>query len=616
MQKSLTYILILLLFSCFIIKAQSIERIDPPFWWADMQNKNLQLLVYGENIGNFTPTLATKDIVLTQTQHFTNNNYLALDLDITNAKTGNFDIIFEDTANNQFHYTYTLRKATPENQVPRGISQDDFMYLIMPDRFANGNYNNDIVPQMNETTIERDNIGGRHGGDIQGVIDKLDYLQSLNVTALWLNPVVENNQPKYSYHGYAATDHYKIDARFGDLALYQQLSEELHRRHMKLVLDIIHNHIGDQHWWMKDLPDSSWVHFFDTYTNSNFRMETLLDPYATEIDKELYLNGWFDVHMPDLNQTNPFVATYLIQNNIWWIKNFQIDALRMDTWPYSEPNFLKKWAAAIRSEFPDISIFSEVWVHDISIHAFFHPHNIAAQTAHTAIDGLTDFQWYNAVIEAVNNPSTWTGGLMKLHNTLAYDYLYDDVSQNVIFLDNHDLIRLWEATGQSMYKYKIAVALLLSMRGIPCWYYGSEVLMRGTASPMDNVRTDFLGTWKNDTTDLFTSKGRNDLQNEAFFYLQKLTKLRAEYPALRKGTFKHYLPQNDVYVYARSMENQHFMMIVNTSDKMQNLHCDRFAEVLQDFSQGKDLISDKQFDFSQKTFTVAPQSAAWILLSK
>jgi len=572
----------------------ALERIEPANWWTGMKNPFLQLIVHGNNIAQRDVALQYPGITLKAVHKVENPNYLFLDLEISaGTAPGTFPIRFTKKGEKELRYTYEL-KARDHGTRAQGVTNADLMYLIMPDRFANGDKNNDIVKGMQQTTLNRDSMYYRHGGDIQGIIDHLDYLKDLGITALWLNPVLENDQPSASYHGYAATENYKIDRRYGTNELYKQLVDELHKRGMKMIKDLVHNHIGSQHWTMRDLPSKDWVHQWPVFTKSNFKEQTVFDPYAAAADKQLMTDGWFDTHMPDMNQANPYVRNYFTQSHIWWVEYAGVDGFRLDTYGYNDAGYMKEWGEAVKAEYPQMSFFGETFVHGTVNQAVFTQGNTMNHGFDTQLPGVTDFQYLWAITDLVNGKAPGQDGVTNLYNTLAKDFVYQEPARNVVFLDNHDLSRFFSVTGENIAKYKMALAGLLTTRGIPQLYYGAEILMKNFCNPDGLVRADFKGGWPGDKEDKFTAAGRTAQENEVFDYLRTLANYRKQNTVLQNGRVMQYVPENGVYVYFRYNEAKTVMVIMNGSDKAQDLSTKRFTERIGSFSKGLDVISGKE----------------------
>lgn len=561
-------------------KTAVISRIEPPHWYVGMENTSLQVLFYGPNVAAFEPSLQYSGVEITEVTRVENANYLFVELTISPAaRPGQMTfILIEGKRSIKQNYELKARRF-PNNQV-NGFGPQDMLYLIMPDRFANGDPKNDSIKGMNEMRVDRKDNSARHGGDLAGIRSKLDYIQELGVTALWLNPVQENNQPKESYHGYAMTDLYKIDPRLGSNADYVALVADLKQRNMKMVMDLVHNHIGNEHWLIRDLPAKDWVHNWPEFTRTTYRAITQLDPYADALDSRLMREGWFDTHMPDLNQKNPLLAQYLIQNNIWWVEYAGLGGFRLDTYAYPDSDFMNRCVGAIRQQYPDIGIVGEVWVHTVAESAYWVEGNKLNPQPQT-LPGVTDFPLYAAIKDGLNEHFDWDQGLRRIYYTLAQDAVYGDASKNVIFIDNHDISRAWAIFKQNMDHMKMAHTLLLTLRGIPQLYYGSELLFGNYANMGGtNVRQNMPGGWPKDTTNVFVREGRSQQQNELFDHISTIANWRKGSKAIAQGSFKHYVPENEVYVYFRIYKNEKVMVLVNNSSKTKTVNRSRFASEL------------------------------------
>ena len=561
-------------------KTAVISRIEPPHWYVGMENTSLQVLFYGPNVAAFEPSLQYSGVEITEVTRVENANYLFVELTISPAaRPGQMTfILIEGKRSIKQNYELKARRF-PNNQV-NGFGPQDMLYLIMPDRFANGDPKNDSIKGMNEMRVDRKDNSARHGGDLAGIRSKLDYIQELGVTALWLNPVQENNQPKESYHGYAMTDLYKIDPRLGSNADYVALVADLKQRNMKMVMDLVHNHIGNEHWLIRDLPAKDWVHNWPEFTRTTYRAITQLDPYADALDSRLMREGWFDTHMPDLNQKNPLLAQYLIQNNIWWVEYAGLGGFRLDTYAYPDSDFMNRCVGAIRQQYPDIGIVGEVWVHTVAESAYWVEGNKLNPQPQT-LPGVTDFPLYAAIKDGLNEHFDWDQGLRRIYYTLAQDAVYGDASKNVIFIDNHDISRAWAIFKQNMDHMKMAHTLLLTLRGIPQLYYGSELLFGNYANMGGtNVRQNMPGGWPKDTANVFVREGRSQQQNELFDHISTIANWRKGSKAIAQGSFKHYVPENEVYVYFRIYKNEKVMVLVNNSSKTKTVNRSRFASEL------------------------------------
>ncbi|MFK7924492.1 MAG: glycoside hydrolase family 13 protein [Bacteroidia bacterium] len=605
----------LLLTLSYSLNAQNLQRVEPPFWWVGMQNESLQLLVYGPNIAANKVSVNYPGVQLMSTQEVANSNYLFLNLEITGqASAGLMPIVFSQ-GENSFSVQYELQAREAQDNRIQGVTSEDFIYLLMPDRFSNGNPNNDVIEGMNQSESSRSKQYARHGGDLQGIANKLDYFQELGVTALWFNPVLENNQPRESYHGYAMTDHYRVDPRFGNNTDLKALVDACHARGIKMVWDIVHNHVGNEHWFIKDIPDPTWVNHWDEYTRTSYRAPTLMDPYAAEADKKLMQNGWFDHHMPDLNQKNPLVANYLTQNNIWWIEYAGLDGLRVDTYAYPDQTFMAEWAKRVLAEYPQIGMFGETWVHGIPVQAWFTEKN--GWTADSYLPATTDFQLYYAINDALSQPFGWTEGVARLYYTLAQDFVYENPMEKVVFLDNHDVGRFYSMAGEDFGKYQIGLSFLLTTRGIPQMYYGTEILMKNywDGSNHDKVREEFPGGWEGDKENKFTRTGRSEQEQLAFETVKTLANFRKGSSAIKTGKLMQFVPENGVYVYFRYDAQQTVMVILNQNDAAQEVDFSRFAERLAGFNKAIDVLGAKEvLDLSK--LEVGATSATVLLLQK
>ena len=593
--------LFLFIASSALAQIPALERIEPANWWVGMKNNKLQLIVHGNQIATRNVTINYPGVTLLKANKVENPNYLFLDLEISAAtQPGTFPIRFEKNGAKAIVSNYELKARNVKQVKAQGVTTKDFVYLIMPDRFANGDKTNDVIKGMTETTLNRDSMYHRHGGDIQGIINNLDYLQDLGVTALWINPLLTNDQPKTSYHGYANTENYRIDPRYGTNELYKKLIDEMHKRGMKMVKDLVHNHVGSKHWTVLDLPSKDWLNQWPTFTRTTYREQTHFDPYASAADKIQMVKGWFDFHMPDPNQQNPYVRNYITQSHIWWVEYAGVDAFRLDTYAYNDLDYMAEWAKAIKAEYPNLNSFGETWVQGVPSQSYFTEGNVVNQGFDTGLDGVTDFQALWGINEALNGKFGWTDGVVRLYNTLTYDYQYKDATKNVVFLDNHDLNRFYSVVNEDFSKYKSGIAWLLTTRGIPQFYYGNEILMTGTTTPDGKVRLDFKGGWPEDKVNKFTAAGRTDKENEAFNYVRKLATYRKNNEVLQTGKMMQFVPQDGVYVYFRYNADKTVMMLMNGEEKEVSLSTARFAERITGFKQAVNVATDEVLtDISQ-----------------
>ncbi|MBC7446721.1 MAG: glycoside hydrolase family 13 protein [Hymenobacteraceae bacterium] len=588
---------------------QAITRVDPTNWWVGMKTTELQLVVYGPQIGTTDASLAPyPGVTLTGADKPTNPNYQLLYFNVAAAaKPGKLQLRFK--GKKSVSYAYELKARRDPKTTGAGVTAADVVYLIMPDRFANGDPKNDVVATTQQPRFSRDSLRSRHGGDIAGVRQHLDYLQDLGVTTLWLTPVVENDQPKESYHGYAFTDHYRVDPRLGTLAEYVGLVDDCHKRGLKVIHDVVLNHVGNRHYLFRDAPDKSWFHQWPTFTRTTYRDPVLTDPYAAQADKQRMTDGWFDTHMPDFNQQNPAVARYLTQNNIWWIETTGIDGYRLDTYAYSDLAFEKKWGEAVLTEYPNLGMFGETWVQGIVNQAYFAQNTLASPPGgfRSNLPGVTDFQLQYAINEALTREPGWTEGIMRIYYTLQADFLYQDPLRNCVFLDNHDISRFYSNLGGNPVKLKTALAWLLTTRGIPQLYYGTEIGMKNSVRPDGKdrgdlqVREDFPGGWAGDARNAFTAAGRSAEENDLFNYTKRLLAFRKAHPELQLGKLMQFVPQDGQYVYFRYDEKTGaaVMVLMNGTSKDATVKLDRFAERLVGFKGGEDAVSGEKLTFGE-----------------
>lgn len=582
-----------------------------------MQYNTIEIMLHGTRYGEYTPDIAPHPgISLLKYEPTQNPNYLYVTLHIApDAKPTTIHIHLRHPTRSTIAIPYQLnQKSTQPNQI-QGLSPKDVIYLAMPDRFANGDSTNDSFNDLQQRGIQRNKMFFRHGGDIQGIINHLDYLSDLGISALWLNPLLENNQPYESYHGYAFTDHYQIDKRFGSNQLYKKLTDLCHQRGIKIIMDVVHNHVGDQHWLIKDLPETTWIHQYPQFTRTTYREPTLFDPYAATADSQLMSNGWFDVHMPDLNQQNPHVAKYLIQNNLWWVQYLGLDAYRIDTYAYPDQDFMAQWGKALQTEYPTLHLFAETWVHGTAVQAQFTQDNNLRKNYNSYMPAVTDFQLYYAINEALSREQGWTEGVMRIYYTLAQDFLYADPFKNVTFLDNHDLSRFYSMVNENYDKYIAGINLLLTLRGIPQIYYGTEILLKNYADPDGKVRQDFPGGWPEDTLNLFDPAQRKGQTQQAYNYLKTLIHYRNNTPALHSGKLKQFVPTDGLYTYFRYNDNQTIMVVINTSKDPKTLELQRFAEVTAPFTKATHVVSGNTYPLSTP-WQLAPYESRVLELSK
>lgn len=588
MKKLFAFFLFLGLSSCLF--AQQVERICPPNWWTGMQDSSLQLMIHGNNIAQYDIKINYPGVKIMSVSKVENPNYVFVDLVLNeNTNPGTFNIEFSAAGGN-FSQPYELKKREART-TPLGLNSNDFIYLIMPDRFSDGDTTNDHPTDMREKYYGRDNLTARHGGDLQGIINHLDYVKNFGATAIWCTPLIENDQDEWSYHGYAATDHYAIDKRFGTNALYKKYCDESHKRNLKVVMDIVPNHCGSEHWAYLDLPMHDWVNQWDSYTKTNYRTPSLNDPYGSEYDRTLMQNGWFDRHMPDMNQKNPFVANYLIQNYIWWIEFGHVDGFRIDTYTYNDLQFMINAEKRIFREYPGFGMFAETWVDGVGVQAYFKGDNNLNTGYNSLLPGVTDFELLWSINNMVQKPFGWTDGVGNVYLKLTQDYLYGDANKNVVFIGNHDLSRFFSVCGEDVNKMKLATTFILTTRGIPQWYYGDEILMKNFTNPDGRVREDFPGGWQGDSINKFDEKNLAGDQKSYFNFVKTLANYRKTSKPITEGKLKQFVPYDGVYVYFRYTEKECVMVIMNTSDKDINLDTKNYAECMQGFTHAKSILN-------------------------
>lgn len=608
----------------FLVNAQELTMY-PTHWFAGMTRDRVQLILKSDDSKFYLSTVRVQypGVSLLRTHRFSNGKYLVLDLSISKStQPGNVSII--TTVNKQSKtYTWAIKKRRDGRGIKfaQGVTSKDLIYLIMPDRFSNGDPSNDQFANMHDNGSDRKDVLRRHGGDLKGIQNHISYMKELGVTALWMTPVIENNMPlnkeaagmMSGYHGYWFTDHYKVDPRFGGNNSYKELSDALHANGMKLIQDAVYNHIGSHHWMALDPPSADWVNRWDNYTGSNHRDEALFGRYASEKDKKQMLDGWFVPHLPDVNQRNPFVANFLIQHAIWSTEEFGVDGWRVDTYKYCDEPFLNRINDALLREYPKLTIFGEAWTNTVTGSAYFTRNNMDVTFRHNA-EGVTDFPLNSAIMAALNQPFGWTEGVNKLYMTLAQDILYQEPKNNCIFLDNHDMDRFLSVVNEDMNRYRQGIALLLTLRGIPQLYYGTEILMKNFKNPSDAmVRLDFPGGFQGDTENKFTAQGRTTAEQQAFEYVKTIAQYRKNSSALTTGKTMQFLPADGLYVYFRYDDQQTVMCVINTSSSAKKLSWADYSERTKGFTKGKDIISGTLVG---ENFEVAAKGTMIIELSK
>jgi glycosidase len=592
----------LLLFFMSLTTNAQIDKIEPPFWFAGMHNPELEIMFYGKDIAQYQ-VATTNSVAITNIKKTENPNYLFVTINTKNISASTIDFLFKRNDKAAFTQKYILKQRKEKSAQRKGFDASDMIYLIMPDRFANGNTKND----SNEATVEklnRDLPGGRHGGDIEGIIKNLDYISSLGATAIWSTPLCEDNDKAFSYHTYAQSDVYKIDPRYGTNEDYVRLASEMHKKDMKLVMDYVINHWGIEHWMMTDLPTNDWIHQFENFTQTNHKRSTINDINASKIDTDICLDGWFVSTMPDLNQKNPLVLNYLKQNAIWWIEYADLDGFRVDTYNYSDPEGIAAWTKSITDEYPNFNIAGEIWMQSQAQMAYWQKDSKigAIQNYNSNLPTVMDFTLHDAIGTIFNeDEGTWDTGMVKVYDNFSNDFLYPNPDNILVFAENHDTNRINEIYKNDFKKYQMTMALIATVRGIPQLYYGSEIGMSGDKDKGDaDIRQDFPGGWGSDENNAFIKEGRTQGQNEYFDFTSKLFNWRKTNEAVHFGKMTHYIPENNVYVYFRYTDKKTVMVVINNSKTTQTFKTARFQENVQASKMGKDVLTGNSYDLSSK----------------
>jgi glycosidase len=598
--------------------AAPIEHLEPPFWWTGMQHKGLQLMVHGKGIGQLQPRIDYPGVRLVSSTRVANTNYLFLDLEIAaDASPGKFDIVFTGEGRSERH-PYELRARAAGSSQRQGFGNADAIYQIMPDRFANGDPGNDNIAGMEG--VNRKLGGGRHGGDIAGAIAHLDYIAGLGFTQLWPTPLVENDMPAYSYHGYAATNHYRIDPRYGSNEDFVRLSLEAKKRGIGLIQDVVLSHIGKHHWWMKDMPTPDWINFGGKFVPTRHHRVAVQDKYASKADSHNFTAGWFVEGMPDLNQTNPLVATYLIQNNIWWIEYAGLSGLRIDTYGYSDGAFLTQYTKRIMDEYPRLNMVGEEWSTLAPVVARWQRGKVNFDGYTSSLPSLMDFPLVEAMRGALASPREGAkAGFNDVYQTLALDYLYPEPDNLVLFGGNHDMARMFSVVGADFDRYRMNMVFLMTMPRIPQFYTGDEILMTSPKEGRNDAsyRLDFPGGWAGDKVNAFTGAGLTSPQRAAQELVRKLATWRKNEPVIHKGRLMHFGPENNTWVYFRyddkNRDNKRIMVAMNNNDKEMALPTARFQEILKGSPSGVDFLSGKTIDLTRE-LRLAPKATVVIEL--
>lgn len=587
-------------------QAQVVEKIEPASWWIGMEMNTVEFMVHGKDISQLVAESTTLEVI--KSEGLESPNYLFVTATVpVDAKVGDHTLVFRNTKGKKVgRLSVALGLRADGSASRKGFSSADFIYLITPDRFRNGDASNDQVKGMLEGP-NREFIGGRHGGDLAGIIESLDYFEKMGISSLWLNPVLENNMETYSYHGYAMTNLYNVDPRYGTNEQYKELADKAKEKGIGIIMDQVANHIGSLHPWMSDLPCEDWVNQWPEFTQTNHMKVSRFDPHAAEVDRKQFTDGWFVETMPDLNQRNEKLARYLIQNSIWWVEYLGLHGIRMDTWSYPDKQFLADWTKAILDEYPNFNIVGEEWVSDPSLISYWQAGTNKMDDYTSYLPSVMDFLLQSALIEGLNGESGWRSSMTKIYESLANDYMYSDVNNIMIFPDNHDMSRIYTQLNEDFDKWKMAMTLLFTTRGTLQFYYGTEILMSNPGTSDHGViRSDFPGGWKGDAVNAFTGEGLTAQQKEAQEYIRVLAHLRRQSCALNMGEMLHYIPLGEVYVYFRTFEQENIMVVANRNKEGKTIDLARFSQGLKGATSGENLITEEKVDLSRGAIEVGP----------
>ncbi|MDH6359279.1 glycoside hydrolase family 13 protein [Parabacteroides sp. PF5-9] len=597
------YIILISLFICCYgtLYAIDVKKIEPAFWWAEMKNTELQILMYGDNMAACDVTIVAESVRLKETIHLENPNYLILYIDLIDAKPQTFHISLK-RGKEQKIIAYELKQREEYTSEVEGFNSGDVLYLIMPDRFANGDPSNDVVAGMKESKVNRNDPIARHGGDIKGISDHLHYIQDLGVTAIWLNPIQENDMPHASYHGYAITDYYRVDRRFGTNEEFKNLIKSAHDKGMKVVMDMIFNHCGSEHYFFRDKPSVDWFNYSDRYVQTSYRTTTQYDPYTSYSDKKVAIDGWFVETMPDLNQRNRHVARYLVQSSIWWIEYAGLNGIRQDTHPYVDFDFMSEWCREVTEAYPDFNIVGETWYSNNVGISYWQKDSRLAAPRNSNLRSVMDFPLMDLMTRVFDEETGFGTGFYRLYEYLGQDIVYANPLELLIFLGNHDTSRFLKyiEDANNPDRWRQAYTFLLTMRGIPQIYYGDEIGMYADKKEGDGaLRANFPGGWPGDSQDAFTAIGRTDKQREMHGFIKKLLDWRKNNDVIAKGSLTHFVPQNGVYVYERKYDGRSVVVILNGTNKTQTLDLKHYQEILPQ-NRAKEILSDQTFTLGQE----------------
>ena len=607
--------------------AVKIDRIEPTDWYVGLKDASLQLMVYGKDIKTADVTTDYPGVKIDSLVRLDSPNYLLVYMNVKDAQPGTMTLLFQQGKQKK-KVNYTLKAREKKGEERYGFSNADVLYMLMPDRFASGRTDNDQIKGLRPYKNDRTQPSLRHGGDLEGIRQHLDYFKELGVTALWFTPVLENDSPDHgtqsTYHGYATTNYYRVDPRFGSNEEYRQLCDEAHAKGIKIVMDMIFNHSGYEHPWTLDMPSKDWLNtpewllpenqakavemktmdgaakVNDKYLQTSYKLTPVVDPYASKIDLHETVDGWFVPTMPDLNQRNPHVIKYLIQNSIWWIETVGIDGIRMDTYPYADRDAMAQWMKIIGEEYPNFNTVGETWVTEPAYTAAWQKDSKLSEK-NSYLPTVMDFAFYDRINQAKNEETdAWWNGFNRIYNNFVYDYLYPNPSNVMAFLENHDTDRFL-GEGKDTVALKQALALLLTVNRTPQLYYGTEVLMNGTKHITDgNVRKDFPGGFPGDTKNCFTREGRTQAENAMFDWLSRLLHWRQGNDVIIKGKQTQFIPFNGIYVIARQYNGKTVLTILNGNHKQADMQLDRYAEVIGNTTAAKDVITGRTVKLDKK----------------
>ena len=581
-----------------------ITRIEPENWFVGMKDPTLQLMVYGKDIKFSDVSTDYQNVRIDSLVRLDSPNYLLVYLNLKDAKPGEMTLSFKGKDGKVIKRKYQLLARSMAGADHKGFDNSDVLYMLMPDRFANGNPKNDVVKGMQDQLCDRNEPSLRHGGDLEGIRQHLDYFTRLGVTALWFTPVLENDRPadngkNSTYHGYATTDYYKVDPRFGTNDEYKKLIAECHQKGLKVVMDMIFNHCGDYHTWNRDMPSKDWFNYPNYGLQTSYKLTPVLYPYASKVDMRETVDGWFVASMPDLNQRNPHVIKYLIQNSMWWIETVGIDGIRMDTYPYADRKAMAEWMKALDTEYPNFNTVGETWVTEPAYTAAWQKDSKLSDI-NSYLKTVMDFSFFDKLTLAKNEETDdWWKGLNRIYNSLCYDYLYTNPSSVMAFIENHDTDRFL-GNGKDTTALKQAYALLLTMNRIPQLYYGTEVLMNGTKEITDgNVRKDFPGGFPGDKVDKFTREGRTTAENAMFDWTSRILHWRQNNEVISKGKQTQFIPWHGVYVLARQLDDKTVLTILNGKKADNKVEVARYAEVIGQHTTATDITTGKTIDLTK-----------------